>query len=149
MPVHLLKLCVGVDTLEELVEGRERHVARCTAQGLPLENIHRTRNFPRRADEVLDGGSLYWIIKGYIRARQRILRFDTIEDANGEAIKRCGIVMESVVVPTVLQARRPHQGWRYLEDRDAPADLPSYRGLADEDAPPPDMAAELRDLGLI
>lgn len=141
-------MCVGIDNVDQLIDEREHKHAKLLARSAPLETVHRTRHFPRRADEILAGGSLYWVIKGYVRARQRILRFDTIEDMTGEAIKRCGIVLDLEVVPTVLQARRPHQGWRYLEHRDAPADLPSHGGVAD-DEPPAEMAEKLRELGLI
>jgi hypothetical protein len=148
MPVHLLKMCVGIDSVEELIEHRARHRAMCENRGLPLETVHRTRNMPRRSGEVLAGGSLYWVIRGFIRARQRIVRLDELQDDEGG--KRCGLVLDVDVVRTTLQARRAHQGWRYLEDKDAPADLPGWQqGMAEDDAPPPEMAAELRELGLI
>ncbi|HZD25821.1 MAG TPA: DUF1489 domain-containing protein [Alphaproteobacteria bacterium] len=147
MPLHLLKLCVGIDSVEQLQQVQASRRENRAAAGEPPENVHRTRHFPRRAEEVLAGGSLYWIIKGFVRARQRILRFDELGDSEG--LKRCGIVLDPAVVPTVLQARRPHQGWRYLEERDAPPDLPRQAGLAEEDELPPEMAAKLRDLGLL
>ena len=147
MPVHILKLCVGVDSIDQLAEFQARRREEFAAAGLAAENIHRTRNFPRRRKEVLAGGSLYWIIRGYARVRQPIVRFDELENDPGG--KRCGIVLAPELIRTSMQARRPHQGWRYLEERDAPADLMAYAGLAEEQAPPPEMAAELRELGLI
>jgi hypothetical protein len=147
MPVHILKLCVGVDSVEQLMDFQARRRREYARAGAAPENIHRTRNFPRRHEEVLEGGSLYWIIRGYIRVRQPIVRFDVLE--NDHEGKRCGIVLAPDLIRTTLQARRPHQGWRYLEDRDAPADLTVVSGLEEEQAPPPEMAAELRSLGLI
>ena len=147
MPVHILKLCVGVDNVEQLIDFQQRRRRECAAAGVAEENIHRTRNFPRRRDEVLDGGSLYWIIRGYVRVRQPIIRFDELE--NDPEGKRCGFVLAPDLIRTVLQVRRPHQGWRYLENGDAPADLLTFSGLEEEQAPPPEMAAELRSLGLI
>lgn len=145
MPLHMLKLSVGSESVESLIEFQAARRAARKAAGEPAENFHRTRHFPRRADEILAGGSIYWIIKGFIRARQRILRFDTLE--GDEELKQCAIVLHPQVVYTELQARRPHQGWRYLEPKDAPRDA-AVRAAAG-DAPPPEMAAELRELGLI
>jgi len=147
MTVHLLKLCVGIDSVEQLEASQRTRLAAAAAAGRSAELLHRTRHRPRRDDEVLDGGSLYWIIKGFVRCRQPIIRLDELTDAPEG--KRCGIVMAPVLIRTSLQARRPHQGWRYLEPRDAPADLPRHVGLADEEEPPPEMAAALRELGLL
>ena len=147
MTVHLLKLCVGIDSVDQLEASQQRRLAAAAAAGRPAELLHRTRHRPRRDAEVLAGGSLYWIIKGFVRCRQPIIRLDVLED--GDEGKRCGIVMAPELIRTTLQARRPHQGWRYLEPRDAPADLARQGGLAEEDEPPPEMAAALRELGLI
>ncbi len=145
MALHILKMCVGVDEVEQLVEWQARRREEYAARGEEPVNRHYTRHVPRRATEIEDGGSLYWIMKGFVRARQRIIRIDVLRDlVDG---KRCAFVLGPELVRTELQARRPHQGWRYLEPKDAPADLPvsSYR----DDALPPEMAAELRQLGLI
>ena len=111
-----------------------------------MELRHVTRNMPRRADEILDGGSLYWIIKGQIRARQRIVSLERLDKAN--TLKRCAIVLDPKIVETQFQRARPMQGWRYLSDADAPADLLRDPG---DPAPemPPQMVAELRELGLL
>ena len=119
MTVHIVKLCVGVDSIEHLARFQESRRAQFEALGLPVEHVHRTRNRPRRDGEVLDGGSLYWIIKGFIRARQAIIRLDHLHDDEGG--KRCGFVLGPDLVRTELYARRPHQGWRYLEAKDAAA----------------------------
>lgn len=145
MSLHLLKLCVGVDTVDELKRFQAERLRQLRARGEPAELRHLTFQVPRRAEEVLDGGSLYWVVKGFIRVRQRIVRIDELETpVNG---KRCALVFSPELVRTELQARRPHQGWRYLQPKDAPADLGPF-GEADA-ALPPEMAAELRSLGLL
>lgn len=141
----MLKLSVGSESFDDLARFQAMRRAHRKAAGEPAENFHRTRHFPRRAEEILDGGSIYWIIKGFIRARQRILRFDEL--IGDEEQKQCAIVLHPELVRTELQARRPHQGWRYLKPCDAPADA-SALAQAD-DTPPPEMAAALRELGLI
>lgn len=143
MALHLLKLAVGIKGVEHLQavqEARRRRTGRL---------VHVTRFTPRRAGEILDGGSLYWVIKHRIRVRQRILRFDRHEDpAAGKA--KCAIVLAPELIATDPVHRRPHQGWRYLEDADAPRDLgPVGAGGPPEDSFPPEMAAELRELGLL
>lgn len=139
MTLHLLKLCVGIDDVDHLATVQRRRLA----AGARL--CHRTRQTPRRADELVDGGSLYWVIRGFVRVHQRILDID--HDLGDDGIRRCLLVLDPALVRTIQQPRRPHQGWRYLDPADAPVDLPA----AGEDGGdlPPDMAAELRGLGLI
>lgn len=139
MTVHLLKLCVGISTVEELAVSQARRLA----GGGPL--IHRTRHTPRRAGEVLDGGSIYWIIKGFVQVRQRIIGIERLTDNDGRPY--CALHRDPELIRTIPQPRRPHQGWRYLDLEDAPRDAGAY--VAGEDQPPPEMAAELRELGLI
>lgn len=134
--VHLLKLCVGVDRVEQL----EQWQAERSARGEMLRHV--TRNRPRRDEEVLNGGSIYWIIAGAIRVRQRIIELERVQ--TGEGLK-CGLVFDSELVRTEPWSRRPHQGWRYLEDKDAPPDLPQG---AEADDLPPELRAQLRDLGV-
>ncbi len=99
-------------------------------------------NRPRRDDEVLNGGCIYWIIAGAIRVRQQIIELERVE--TGEGVK-CGLVFDSQLVRTEPWARRPHQGWRYLEAKDAPPDLPSG---VDADDLPPELRAQLREIGV-
>lgn len=134
--VHLLKLCVGVDSVEQL----ETWQAERAARGEKLRHV--TRNRPRRDAEVLNGGSIYWIIAGAIRVRQRIVDLEVVE--TGEGVK-CGLIFEPKLIRTEPQPRRPHQGWRYLEAKDAPADLAEATG---EDDLPPDLRAELSRIGV-
>ncbi|MFC7050869.1 DUF1489 family protein [Emcibacter nanhaiensis] len=141
MSVHLLKLCVGIDSIEHLIEVRKGREQRLP-DGRPY-NYHITRFAPKRAEEVLDGGSLYWIIKGFVQVRQRIIGFEPVETDNGT---KCKIIMDTKLVRTESQPRRPHQGWRYLESADAPRDLPD--GVSADDLPPA-LRRDLQDLGLI
>lgn len=151
MTVHLVKLCVGVDSIAELVRYREERARKHRGTKKPLEDQHWTRSFPRRADEVLDGGSLYWVIRGRICVRHRILRLDAVEDEQGRPF--CAIVYDPTVIVTEIRPRRAFQGWRYLEGEDAPPDLPDQRAalahaIAEEELPG-DLREELRVLGLL
>jgi hypothetical protein len=145
MTVHLLKLCVGVDTVQELKDWQDERLKRLKRAGKTTELCHRTLQAPRRRDEVLDGGSLYWVIKGVILVRQRIL--DLRPDTKDDGVACCGIVLDPELVATRAQARRAFQGWRYLQASDAPADL-RVVGEADGDMPKA-MRADLRELRLI
>ena len=136
MPLHLVKLAVGIDDLAQL---RRVRAERAAERG---GNWIYTRNRPRRADEVLDGGSIYWVIRGHIRVRQRLTGFRIMREEGGR--RYCLIAVDPQLVPTVPRPYRPFQGWRYLVPADAPPDLPQGR------EPPPDqMLAELRALGLL
>ena len=104
--------------------------------------MHVTRNHPRRADELVNGGSIYWIIKGVMTARQRILDIADVVRADGRSA--CGLVLADDLVPVVPTRMRVFQGWRYLEVADAPADL----GDADSIELPSELVAELRQLGI-
>jgi hypothetical protein len=138
--IHLVKLCVGASAVEDLVAWQNQRRA-LTGAANP---VHITRMWPKRADEVLAGGSLYWVFKGVILARQRIL---ALEERRGEdGIARCAIVLEPAIVRTEPAPRRPFQGWRYLAPGDAPRDLAANR--ANEDALPPELSAALADLGV-
>jgi hypothetical protein len=139
-PLHLVKLAVGATDIEHL---RRVRAERWAQRGWGAVY---TRNHPRRAEAVLDGGSLYWVIKGQIRARQLILAFHSERDDNGRAY--CLIEVAAEVVATLPRAFRPFQGWRYLPPADAPRDAPTGPG-GDFTAMPEQMLAELRELGLI
>ena len=138
MTVHLKKLSVGSVSIDSLKAWQDRR----TRQGLPI--IHPTRNWPRRAEELLDGGCLYWIIKGQMCVRQPIS--DLIEVKREDGRPACGIVLASELIQVWPRRVRIFQGWRYLEAADAPADMP----VSDDDAPmPSELASELRELGLL
>ncbi len=136
MALHLLKLAVGIDDLEHLRRVRAARTAERDGSWVY------TRNHPRRAQEVLAGGSIYWIIHGQVRVRQLVIGFRSERDDNGR--RYCLIEVDAKLVPTLSRSWRPFQGWRYLSPEDAPADR-----SGDGDPLPDRMLAELRALGLI
>ncbi|MFN3613399.1 MAG: DUF1489 family protein [Rubrimonas sp.] len=141
--LHLLKLCVGAASVEDLLDWRERRRAEAVASGADPTFRHVTRMWPRRADELLAGGSLYWVFKGAVLARQRILALDRCD--LGDGVERCAIVLDDEVIRTRPQPRRPFQGWRYLSPEEAPPDLDAA------DAPsslPHALQAALAELGV-
>lgn len=144
MPLNLIKLCVGIDELQELRDWQGQRLARMRAAGERPQLRHVTRSWPRRADEVLEGGSLYWVIRGVIRARQPVAGFEEVLDPQ-EGIRRCAILLAEELVETEARPCRAFQGWRYLEAKDAPADRPAG---GDSDLPA-EMEAELRALGIL
>ena len=144
MALHLLKLCVGAESVEDLSDWIGRRLAAQKAAGKTPEQYHTTRMIPKRKDELLDGGSLYWVIKGSIQVRQRLVDIRPFVDAEG--ISRCNLVLEPVLHETVWVPRRPFQGWRYLKDNEAPADSGSDDGSHDL---PDSLRRELASLGLM
>ena len=141
MTVHLVKLCVGVNSVEELQHYRD---LQRKAEGKLVPSVHTTRMIPKRKQELLDNGSLYWVIKGLIQVRQKLIDIRPFTDDEG--IKRCDLVMDPVLVPTKSHLRRAFQGWRYLSASDAPAD--KLNSSIDENIPEP-MGSELSELCLI
>ncbi|MFG1395919.1 DUF1489 family protein [Roseixanthobacter pseudopolyaromaticivorans] len=144
-PLHLLKLCVGAESIEDLTDWIAERLADKTARGLPVEHGHITRMVPTRTEELLGGGSLYWVIKGEIMCRQRLVDIRPFVD--GEGIRRCTLVLDPQVVRVAPRPHRPFQGWRYLKDVDVAADLDAAgKGAA---GLPAEMERELRSLGLL
>jgi len=143
MPLHIVKLCVGCDSLAELADWQKKRLKEKRAKGQKPELVHVTRMTPKRADEVLDGGSLYWVIKGQIAARQQLLAIRAVKK-NGVA--HCGLVHQKDLIPVVARPRRAFQGWRYLEAKDAPPDLARTKGAQDL---PESLQRELAALGLL
>jgi hypothetical protein len=144
MPLHIIKLCVGVESVDELEEWVQEALAERLASGRAAERIHTTRMMPRRAAEIVGEGSLYWVIKGFVQVRQRIVDIRPVTGADG--IDRCDLVLEPELHRTRMQPRRPFQGWRYLSQADAPADL--SKGGDGHDFPA-EMRRELAALGLL
>lgn len=138
--VNLLKLCVGADSVDDLLDWQRTH----PSPFLTGERQHVTRMWPKRETEILAGGSLYWVIKGLVLCRQRIVRLDEVTGADG--ITRCGLVMEAEVIRTEPMPRRPFQGWRYLEMKDSPRDL--VQGRTGDDSLPDPLALALAEIGL-
>ena len=145
MTLHLVKLCVGCDSVGDLKDWIKQKLKEKRQRGEKAEHIHRTRMMPKRAAELIDGGSLYWVIRGEIACRQRIRAIRPYRDKEG--VGRCGLVLDPKVVLTAPRPARAFQGWRYLAARDAPRDLDQAApGAA---AMPEKMRRELRELGLI
>lgn len=141
--VHLIKLCVGCDSIEDLAEWIEYRLDEARRAGRDPVHQHVTRMVPKRISDLLDGGSLYWVIKGSVQVRQHLLGVQPFTDEGG--IGRCRLVLEPRLTPTEWQPKRPFQGWRYLDPREAPRDLKESRGGDDL---PPALRAELAQLGL-
>lgn len=146
MTTHIVKLCVGVDSIEDLASWQAERLAASARLGDKAEIFHRTRMVPKRQDAVLDGGSLYWVIRGVIQARQRITALE--EGQKDDGTRCCRIVLDPELVAVRPTPRRAFQGWRYLEADDAPPDI--GRSAGDElAAMPPQMRRELAELCLI
>jgi hypothetical protein len=129
MPLHLIKLCVGAESIEDLEEWIDERVAERKKRGERRHSLHVTRMAPRRGAELLDGGSLYWVIKGHVAARQTLVEIETFTDKDG--IGRCRLWMEPKVTPVLPRPFRPFQGWRYLSPNDAPPDLRGHGDIAE------------------
>ena len=143
--MHIIKLCVGVATLEELESYREERAHWWGADYGDNVHVHRTRTMPKRRDEIEGQGSIYWVISGVLRARQRIVRLAPATDANG--LSCCDIIMSPDLVRVVPRPKGPFQGWRYLDPKEAPPDLGSD---ADEvGGGSAELAEELARLGLL
>lgn len=142
--VNLLKLCVGAEKVADLEAWQKRQRAQRKAQGLEPVHIHVTRMWPKRQDEILNGGSLYWVFKGLVLARQEIARLDEVVGSDG--IRRCGIVLVPEIIRTQPMPRRPFQGWRYFAPEDVPEDLDTADG--GEPELPAGLATALSDMGV-
>lgn len=138
--INLVKLCVGAEGVDDLLHWQQQPRAK-GPDGLPR---HVTRMWPKRDVELLDGGSLYWVFKGAVLARQLILRLDEVIGQDG--IRRCGIMLDPAVVRVEATPRRPFQGWRYLTQQDAPSDLGAAR--LHEEALPPGLQSALAEIGV-
>ena len=146
MPLHLIKLSVGTDSIEDLEDWIALKLKDQKKRGVKKpERVHTTRMVPKRTEEILDGGSIYWVIKGEILCRERILDIRPFVDKDG--VGRCKLVLDPKCVPVRPRPYRAFQGWRYLEAKDAPRDLdraaPGARNM------PEAMRRELRELGLL
>lgn len=142
MPLNLVKLCVGAESLEDQQSWTKERVAQMRAAGGEVQLFHTTRMVPKAMDELLDGGSLYWVIKGQIQARQQLVDIRPFTDTDG--IRRCKLMLDNTLVPTQWQPKRAFQGWRYLKGEEAPPDLNGKLQTV-----PPKLRAELAELGLL
>lgn len=138
--IHMVKLSVGTESVEGLTAWQQSTASQ-GPDGLPR---HVTRMWPKRADEILNGGSIFWVVKGVILCRQRIVRLDEVTRADG--IRRCAIVLDPQLVRVAATPKRAFQGWRYLPVSDAPPDLRLSR--AGEDTLPAELNAALAEIGV-
>ena len=144
MTLHLIKLCVGADCVEDLVAWQAERMRQASAEGREARPVHLTRMWPKRDAELVAGGSLYWVFRGLVLARQRIVSLSPREGADG--IVRCAIALDPETVRVRPQPRRPFQGWRYLRAEDAPVDLAA---VAAGSGLPPGLVAELATIGVL
>jgi hypothetical protein len=145
MQLHLIKLCVGCDSVADLEDWIKLKLKEKKRRGQKLEHIHTTRMVPKRAQELTAGGSLYWVIRGQISCREKILAIRPFTDKDG--IGRCRVVLDGKLVLVEPRPRSAFQGWRYLEAKDAPRDL--SRAAPGAAKMPEQMRRELRELGLL
>jgi hypothetical protein len=145
MPLHLIKLAVGAESVQDMTDWVRQRLKEKKRKGQKPEHIHTTRMVPKRADELKDGGSLYWVIKGQVSCRERILDIRPFVDKEG--IGRCRVVLDGKVVPVEPRPYRAFQGWRYYPEKDAPKDL--TRAAPGVARMPEQLRRELRELGLI
>lgn len=143
MTVHLIKLSVGPESLSDLAGWQANRLKEMKRRGTVPELMHITRHMPKRAAELLDGGSIYWVIKGWLVARQKLLELRAI---TYDGTPHCGLVIEQELVRVVPRRHRPFQGWRYLDAKDAPRDL--VKGAVDAEMPE-ELRRELAELGLV
>ena len=142
MALHLQKLSVGSESIDTLRDWQKVVVRRRVRKGLPPLHQHVTRMTPKRRDELLDGGSIYWVIKGLIICRNKIVGLEETRTADGR--KACAILMDPEIISVVPTPKRPFQGWRYLKAEDAPQDL---KEIGDAISLPPHLRAKLVELG--
>ena len=143
MPLHLIKLSVGPTSLDDLVQWQAGRLKELRKKKKPLLLQHITRMTPKRGDELLDGGSIYWVIKSQIVARQKLVELKPVSRGG---VPHCALVYEPEMIPVVRRAHRPFQGWRYLSDADAPRDVREIKGGA---GLPEALKRELAELGLL
>ena len=146
MTVHLLKLCVGIEDVDHLVRVQQTRMATASANSQTGVIRHITRNTPRRANQLLDGGSMYWVIRRVITVRQPIIGIESLEKEDGRPA--CVISLENKHIRTIPRRHRAFQGWRYLSNDDIPGDLNDNQLSVDTELPL-EMSLELRELGLL
>lgn len=145
MTLNLIKLCVGCDSVKDLEDWIREKQRERRKNGQAREHVHRTRMVPKRAEELTDGGSLYWVIRGQVMCRQKLTDIRPYVDQAG--IGRCELVLEPKVIAVEPRPWRAFQGWRYLDPKDSPRDLD--RAAPGAKNMPETMRRELRELGLL
>lgn len=142
--INLIKLCVGAKSVSELEQWQNRQFNDLETKSTKQKIVHVTRMRPKREAEILSGGSIYWVFKGLILARQEILNIEEV--ISGDGIKRCGLVLNQKIFTTIPKPKRAFQGWRYLTPEQAPADSGQYS--VEEDELPHILQLELSRLGV-
>ncbi len=143
MTVHLIKLCVGVSALSDLAAWQAQRLENMRRNNQTPELVHVTRQMPKRVQEIMDGGSLYWVIGGWIAARQKMLELRPVEK---DGLPHCALVYGPELIAVHPRPRRPFQGWRYFDPKDAPPDAATWSELR---TMPDEMRRELTSLGLL
>jgi hypothetical protein len=143
MPLHLIKLSVGSDSLEDLVQWQAGRLKALKKKKQPLLLRHVTRMTPKRGAELLDGGSIYWVIKSQIVGRQKLA---AIKAVSRGGVPHCALIFEPEMIAVVRRPHRPFQGWRYLSEADAPRDVRAIKGAK---GLPENLKRELAELGLL
>ena len=144
MALHMIKLVVGVQDLDEFLQIQRDSVF--DYNGVPANAVW-TRYKAKRSEEILNGGSIYRVIKNKICCRQKVIGFEMTETA--EKGTQCMIIVESDIIQTYSTPKRPFQGWRYLEPASVPKDRGLYLGDNQREEISPDLEGELRDAGLL
>lgn len=143
MPLHIIKLSVGSESFKDLQQWQKLRLKDMKAKGKTPELVHITRQMPKRAEEVLDGGSIYWVVKGWIVGRQKLLE---LRPMKRDGVPHCGLVYDKKLIPVHPRQRRAFQGWRYLEAKDAP---PDHAAGDINEGLPESLRLELAALGLV
>jgi hypothetical protein len=146
MPLHLIKLSVGCESVKDLRGWVAERIQAAKKKGQPAHHIHVTRMTPKRVEEILDGGSIYWVIRGEIAAREKLIGIEPFRDKDG--IGRCRLIMQPKIISVSPRPMRPFQGWRYFQADSAPPDMTKSAASSVAQMPEP-MRRELRDLGLL
>ena len=146
MPLHLIKLSVGCESVKDLRGWVAERIKAAKKKGQPAHHIHITRMTPKRVEEILDGGSLYWVIRGEIAAREKLIAIEPFRDKDG--VGRCRLVMQPKIISVSPRPMRPFQGWRYFQPDSAPPDMTKSTASSVAQMPEP-LRRELRDLGLL
>ncbi|MCK0149688.1 DUF1489 domain-containing protein [Marivita sp. S6314] len=139
--IHLIKLSVGSESVEQIEDWQKNR----SKQRLNGQYYHLTRMWPKREKELINGGSIYWVVKGFLQARQRIIGLE--EMIGDDGIRRCAILLDPALIRTATAPKRPFQGWRYLKPEDAPPDLGQAR--ENDDTLPPELAGALAEIGVL
>tara|TARA_B000000475_G_scaffold16036_1_gene13467 strand:- start:392 stop:844 length:453 start_codon:yes stop_codon:yes gene_type:complete len=140
--VNLVKLCVGADTVDDIISRQD--YPKVNGKETSQVKKHVTRMWPKRSEELLNGGSLFWVIKGFIQARQKIIGLE--ETFGKDNVRRCAIILNPEIFLTTSVRKRPFQGWRYLDQKDAPPDLHNFN--SQENTIPHELALALADIGV-